>query len=105
MEKITSIEELKQLSHKDRFYFVSKDNHSMYMFCCINPAWDKSIIAIPSHNHVTAKVFSDAHFNDKNLFLKGKYNSAEIGAAMINFLKDDISCIEKVYLGDAQKAI
>jgi len=98
MKKIETFDELITLKLNDRFYFVSGCHHCMYIFVGVNPAWGKSIIAIPSYNHLTAKVFSGTDFNNQNAFLIGKYNSKDIGNVMVKYLENEIETISQIYL-------
>ena len=97
MKQITSIKELKKLKKDELFYVVEKGKDLGYRFVTIHPTWDDAVVAINDDNHSKATIFYDGWFGRESVFLKGKYNSNQMGGIMISQLEKTIKDIKIIY--------
>lgn len=98
MQEIKTIEELRQLQPKQKFWVVTGGSNIPYNFCCPNPMHENLAVAVKNGNITDAVVFSNLSFRGNTVFLTGEYNSVIIASYMIDQLNDQVNSIQKIYL-------
>jgi hypothetical protein len=98
MKKIENIDELKSLSVGDKFYVLRNGFVDPFFYCGVHPKEETIILAGACNSRSKIEGITKHTVTRDQWIMIGKYDSKEIGEAMISQLEGHINSIRKIYI-------